>query len=78
MYFSVSCIQPMFHLKWKPRPPAQVGRETAGNAVLSSARVMASGRSPPTTSLSRFRKEMASRFSRPPWALGIHSPGLRL
>jgi hypothetical protein len=25
---SVSCIQPMFHLKPKPRPPSTVGRET--------------------------------------------------
>jgi len=78
MYCSVSCIQPMFHLKWKPSPPENVGRDTAGNAVDSSASVTACGRSPPTTSFMRLRNEIASRFSRPPCTFGTHSPALRL
>ena len=38
-YFSVSCIQPMFHLRPKPSPPRYVGRDTIGQAVDSSAMV---------------------------------------
>ena len=39
---------------------------------------IASGRSVPTTSFTRLRKAMASRFSRPPWTFGTQSPALRL
>ena len=37
MYCSVSCIQPMFHLKPKPSPPDDVGAVTPGHDVDSSA-----------------------------------------
>ena len=40
---SVSCIQPMSHLRPKPRPPTYVGRDTIGQAVDSSAIVCTSG-----------------------------------
>src|SRR5262250_2426936 len=43
-YFSVSFIQPMFHFRLKPRPPRYVGRETAGQAVDSSAMVRMAGK----------------------------------
>ena len=43
MYASVSFIQPMFHLNPKPRPPEDVGCETAGHAVDSSAIIMMPG-----------------------------------
>ena len=76
-YSSVSCIHPMFHLKPKPRPPACVGRDTAGHAVDSSAIVMAPGWRPYTASFSLRRNAMASRFSLPPWRFGSHSPALR-
>ena len=36
-YWSVSFIQPMFHLKPKPRPPRLVGAVTPGKLVDSSA-----------------------------------------
>ena len=43
MYWSVSCIQPMFHFMPKPRPPALVGFETPGHEVDSSAIMMTPG-----------------------------------
>ena len=39
----LSFIQPIFHLKPKPRPPASTGRETPGQAVVSSATIMMPG-----------------------------------
>ena len=42
---SVSCIQPMFHLKEKPSPPRYGGRVTCGQAVDSSAMVITPGNS---------------------------------
>ncbi len=77
MYFSVSCIQPMSHLRPNPSPPRYRGRETIGHEVDSSAMVCTSGNSLYTRSFSSRRKDTASRFSRPPCALGIHSPCLR-
>ncbi len=44
-YSSVSCIQPMFHLKPNPSPPRCTGRDTPGQAVDSSATVMMPGAS---------------------------------
>ncbi len=43
MYESVSCIQPMFHFKPKPRPPISVGLDTMGHAVDSSAIMVTPG-----------------------------------
>ena len=63
---SVSCIQPMFHLKPKPSPPRYVGRDTPGHAVDSSAAVMTPGSRAYTSSFSSFRNATASRSSRPP------------
>jgi len=37
MYANVSCIQPMSHLNPNPRPPSQIGRDTPGQEVDSSA-----------------------------------------
>ncbi len=42
-YSSVSCIQPMSHLRPKPRPPISIGRDTIGHAVDSSAIIWTSG-----------------------------------
>ena len=77
MYFSVSCIQPMSHFSPNPSPPRYVGRDTIGQAVDSSANVCTSGNREYTCSLNRLRKSIASRFSRPPYLFGIHSPSLR-
>ena len=77
MYSSVSCIQPMFHLRLKPSPPMYGGRVTCGQAVDSSATVNTPGHSVWTTSFMRCRKEIASRFSRPPYWFGTHWPGSR-
>src|SRR5271168_1682454 len=76
-YFSVSFIQPMFHFRLKPSPPRYVGRDTLGHDVDSSAMVKIPGKRPFATSFRRFRKSMASRFSRPPNLLGTHSPCFR-
>ncbi|CFN74607.1 Uncharacterised protein [Bordetella pertussis] len=54
------------------------GAVTPGQAVDSSATVMAPGHWTPTAALSSRRKSMASRFSRLPWRLGIHWPAGRL
>ena len=67
----------MSHLYVKPSPPWAVAPVTIGHAVDSSAIVTASGNSSATASLSCCRKSIASRFSRPPKRLGIHSPSLR-
>ena len=68
----------MFHLKPKPSPPRYVGRETPGHAVDSSAAEMTPGLARvAATSFSSFRNAIASRFSRPPYSFGTHSPALR-
>src|SRR5674536_371783 len=74
----VSFIQPMFHLKPKPSPPREVGRDTAGQDVDSSATIMTSGWCRYTTSLISLIRSMASRFSRPPKRLVTHSPSCLL
>ena len=66
----------MFHFIVKPSPPKYKGRETFGNEVDSSASVMIPG-TLCASSLNFFRNSIASRFSRPPYLLGIHSPALR-
>ena len=76
-YASVSCIQPMFHFWLNPRPPASAGRVTPPQAVDSSAMVSTPGTSRCTTVFSSWRKAIVSRFSRPPWRLGTHSPSSR-
>ena len=43
------------------------GRDTIGQAVDSSATVVACGKRPNTSVLNRFRNAIASRFSRPPY-----------
>ena len=73
----MSCIQPMFHLKPKPSPPVEVGRETPGHAVDSSAAMITPGTWPWVTAFSSCRKAIASRSSLPPYSFGIHSPGAR-
>ena len=73
----MSFIQPMFHLRLKPRPPISAGRETMGQAVDSSAIISTPGSKPKAMALSRRKKSTASRFSRPPWILGVHWPGPR-
>ena len=74
---SMSCIHPMFHFRVNPSPPRYVGRDTAGQAVDSSATVIAPGCRSWTSSFIRLRKAIASRFSFPPWTFGTHSPGFR-
>src|SRR5438552_18145882 len=76
-YESVSCIQPMFHLKPKPSPPRYVGRETPGHAVDSSAELITPGSRPYSVSFISFRNETESRSSLPPNMFGTHSPALR-
>ncbi len=68
----------MFHLYEKPSPPSATGAVTPGHAVDSSAMVIAPGHRWATTTFISFRNATASRFSRPPWMLGTHSPCLRL
>ncbi len=60
-----------------PRPPILVGRDTNGQEVDSSAIIRTPGKSAWTWSFSRRKKAIASRFSRPPYSLGTHSPGPR-
>jgi hypothetical protein len=48
----------------------------AGQAVLSSAMVTAPGARSRTSRFVPRRKSIASRFSRPPWRFGIHSPSV--
>ena len=50
---------------------------TIGQAVDSSATVIAPGCRSWIRSFIRLRKAIASRFSFPPWMLGTHSPGFR-
>src|ERR1700704_6629627 len=64
----------MSHLYEKPRPPASTGPVTCGHAVDSSAMVIAAGCSRAIAVLSRCRSSTASKYSRPPRALGIQSP----
>ena len=65
-YCRVSCIQPMFHLRPKPKPPASVGAVMPGYAVDSSAIIMMPGLFLYAVAVASLRKSMASRFSRPP------------
>ena len=67
----------MFHLKPKPSPPRWVGRVTPGQAVDSSAMVTMPGTRRYAVALTSCRNATASRFSRPPYWLGIHSPSSR-
>ena len=67
----------MFHFMLKPSPPMSTGRETMSQAVDSSATVIAPGKRAWITWFISCRKEMASRFSRPPCTFGSHSPSLR-
>ena len=77
MYSSESFIQPMFHFMPKPRPPRYVGRVTPGQDVDSSAIVRTPGTRLYTVAFISCRNATASRFSRPPYWLGSHSPSLR-
>ena len=77
MYESVSCIQPMFHLKSKPKPPSDTGFVMPANAVLSSAIIMLPGKYFLTSEFVFCKKSMASRFSFPPNLFGTHSPSRR-
>ncbi len=43
MYLSISFIQPIFHLKVKPRDPVPISPVTFGHAVDSSAMVTKPG-----------------------------------
>src|SRR5688572_7201987 len=73
-YCNVSCIQPIIHFMPKPKPPMNVGRETIGKLVLSSAIVCTSGKALYTASLKSFKKLIVSKFSLPPYIFGSHSP----
>ena len=77
MYWSESFIQPMFHLKPNPRPARSVGAVTPGKLVDSSAIIAMPGYRLYAVALTSCRKWMASRFSRPPWTFGAHSPSSR-
>ena len=66
IYLSMSFIQPMFHLKLKPRPPISAGFVTIGHAVDSSAIIMMFWCSRNSAELSFCRNATASRFSWPP------------
>ena len=50
---------------------------TPGHDVDSSAIVTAPGTRLPTVPFISWRNCTASRFSRPPWTLGVHWPGSR-
>jgi hypothetical protein len=69
----------MFHLKSKPSPPSPVDAVTPGHAVDSSAKVTTpcGASAPCSVSFSVRRNATDSRFSRPPWTFGTHSPSLR-
>src|SRR5664279_510549 len=77
MYCSESCIQPMFHLRPNPRPPPLVGCVTPPHDVDSSAIITMPGLRLYAVALASCKNEMASRFSRPPFLFGTHSPSLR-
>ena len=64
----------MFHLWVKPRPPAWTGRLTPSHAVDSSAMVSTPGWTRWTVVFISWRNDTASRFSLPPWTLGVHWP----
>jgi hypothetical protein len=67
----------MFHFRLKPSPPAQVGRDTPGQAVDSSAIVSVPGKSWWTWMLNVRSRSIASRFSRPPNRFGSPTPTMR-
>ena len=73
----MSFIQPMFHLRLKPRPPTSGGRVTKGHAVDSSAIISTLGLTEKAIWLSSRRNSMASRFSCPPYLLGVQAPPWR-
>ncbi len=83
MYWSESCIQPMFHFSPKPSPPKPLGprwwvaRVTPSQAVDSSATVTTPGQRRYTVAFISWRNATASRFSRPPCSFGVHCPGSR-
>ena len=54
------------------------GRLTMGQAVDSSAIIMTPGFTEKAMALSSRRKSMASRFSCPPYLLGVQAPPWRL
>ena len=62
IYSRKSCIQPMFHLKVKPRPPSSGAFVTPGHAVDSSAIIMAPVRCPVRTLFKWRKNSIASRF----------------
>ena len=67
----------MFHFRPKPSPPLVVSFVTPGHDVDSSAMVTMPGTRLYAVALASWRKPIASRCSRPPYWLGIHSPSLR-
>ena len=67
----------MFHFRPKPSPPRCVGRVTPGHAVDSSAIIITPGTLRYAVALTSCRNDTASRFSRPPYLFGVHSPSLR-
>ncbi len=73
----MSFIQPMFHFSPKPSPPLEVSLVTPGHEVDSSAMVTMPGTRLYDVALASCSSPMASRCSRPPCTLGIHSPSLR-
>src|ERR1700747_39310 len=66
MYSTVACIHPMFHLYPNPRPPQSTGLDTMGQAVDSSAAVVALGNRENSSELKRRTRFMASGFFVPP------------
>ena len=72
----------MFHFSEKPSampsPGPEAGAVTPGQAVDSSAITSAPGQRSAMMEFISCRNAIASRFSRPPWMLGTHSPALRL
>ena len=77
MYFSVSCMKPMFHLKPKPSPPSCTGCETFGQAVEFLGDRDDAGMVPVDGAVHLLQEAHRLEFSRPPYSLGIHSPCLR-
>ena len=73
----MSFIQPMFHFSANPSPPWSVGAVTPAHEVDSSAIMTMPGTRLAVVALTSWSSWTASRFSRPPYLLGIHSPGRR-
>ncbi|COW19491.1 Uncharacterised protein [Mycobacterium tuberculosis] len=67
----------MFHFIEKPRPPMLVGRVTPDHGVDSSAMVTIPGATLCAVAFISCRNCTASRFSRPPWTLGVQPPSGR-